>query len=219
MSLTAQNIMDRASTIIQDQTNTRWPASELLNWLNDGRRDMSVVRPDLFSTTGNVSLVAGVRQSLPSNAIRLLDIPRNVSGAAVTVVQRGVLDQFDPNWPKSTASATVKHFMFDERAPTKFWVYPPATTSAQVEATYQQAVTDYSASTTLAAAEEFFGSALVDYLCYRAFSKDAEYAGNAERAIAHFNQFTNSLKVGVAVSISAGPNVQNMGGTKQAPQG
>lgn len=219
MSLTAQNIMDRASMIIQDLTNVRWPTTELTNWLNDGRRELAVVRPDIYSVSATLALVAGAKQSLPSGGLRLMDVPRNTSGPAITVTQRGFLDQQNPSWHQMTASATIKHFMVDERYPSNFWVYPPATNTASVEVIYEQAPTDYSTSSTLSAYEELYGGAMVDYICYRAFSKDSEYAGNAERAIAHYNQFSNSLKTGGAVSVATSPNVQNVGGTKQVPQG
>lgn len=219
MALTAQNILDRASIIIQDLTNVRWPATELTNWLNDCRRELAVVRPDIYSTSSVVTLVSGAKQSLPSGGLRLMDVPRNNSGPAVTITQRGFLDQQNPGWHQMTATSTVKHFMLDERNPSTFWVYPPATSSASVEIIFQQAPTDYSASSTLSAYEELYGGAMVDYICYRAFSKDSEYAGNAERAIAHYNQFLNSLKTGGVVNIASSPNVQNVGGGKQVPQG
>lgn len=216
MSLTAQNIMDRASMIIQDLTNVRWPLTELTNWLNDCRRELAVVRPDIYSTSSTLALVAGAKQSLPSGGLRLMDVPRNTSGPAITVTQRGFLDQQNPSWHQMTPATTIKHFMLDERYPSNFWVYPPATNTASVEVIYEQAPTDYTASSTLSSFEELYGGAMVDYICYRAFSKDSEYAVNAERAIAHYNQFSNSLKTGAMVSVSTSPNVQNVGGTKQA---
>lgn len=219
MALTAQNIIDRASMIIQDLTNVRWPVTELTNWLNDCRRELAVVRPDIFSTMTTVALAAGAKQTLPAGGLRLMDVPRNANGSAITVTNRGFLDQQNPTWHQMTPSTTIKHFMIDERNPSIFWVYPPATSSASVEIVYQSAPTDYSTSSTLSSYEELYGGAMVDYICYRAFSKDAEYAGNAERAIAHYTQFLNSLKTGGVVNIAASPNVQNVGGTKQVPQG
>lgn len=218
MSLTAQNIIDRASMIIQDLTNVRWPVTELTNWLNDCRRELAVVRPDIFSTMTTVALASGAKQALPAGGLRLMDVPRNTNGSAITVTNRGFLDQQNPTWHQMTASTTIKHFMIDERNPSIFWVYPPATSSASVEIVYQSAPTDYSTSSTLSSYEELYGGAMVDYICYRAFSKDAEYAGNAERAVAHYTQFLNSLKTGGVVNVASSPNVQNVGGTKQVPQ-
>lgn len=220
MALTVQNILDRAGMIIQDQTNVRWPAAELLGWLNDGRREVAILRPDIYSVTTTMTCVAGSRQTLPVCAMRLIDIPRNVNGSAVTVTQRGLLDQHNPSWHQQAGSATVKHFMFDERIPTQFWVYPPATATAQLELIVQESLDSYTTTgTVLAPYEEMYDGALVDYICYRAFSKDAEYAGNAERAAAHYSQFATSLKNGAVVSIAISPNVQNLGGARPAPQG
>lgn len=213
MALTAQNILDRASMIIQDLTNVRWPASEILNWFNDARRELAVLRPDIYSTSATQSLSAGAEQSLPSGALRLLDIPRNTGGSAITVTQRGFLDQQNPTWHTSiTPSTTIKHFMVDSRNPSKYWVYPPAASGASVEIIYQQAPTDYTSSSTLTAYEELYGGAFVDYVCYRAFSKDSEYAGNAQRALAHYQQYSNALNLGRRNDLTYSANLANVGG-------
>lgn len=219
MALTAQNVIDRAAMIIQDLTNVRWPLTELTNWLNDSRRELAVVRPDIYSTMASQTLAAGAKQELPADGLRLMDIPRNTSGAAVTVTQRGFLDQQNPGWHQMTGSATIKHFMVDERNPKIYWVYPPATTAASVELIYQQAPTDYTTSSTLSAYEELYGGAMVDYICYRAFSKDSEYAGNAQRALAHYQQFANALGLGRQQDFTNSANFNNIGGAANRPQG
>ena len=150
---------------------------------------------------------------MPPGALRLLDIPRNSGGAAITVTQRGFLDQQNPTWHTSIpASTTIKHFMVDERNPSTYWVYPPAASGASVEIIYQQAPADYTASSTLTAYEELYGGAFVDYVCYRAFSKDSEYAGNAQRALAHYQQYTNALNLGHRNDLTYSANLANVGG-------
>jgi hypothetical protein len=220
MALTAQNILDRASMIIQDLTNVRWPQSELLNWLNDSRRELAVLRPDIYSQSSALSLASGAKQSLPTGGLRLMDVPRNTSGAAVTVTHRGFLDQQNPTWHTSiTPSTTIKHFMVDERDPSTFWVYPPAASGASVEIIFQSTPSDYSASSTLSAYEELYGGAFVDYVCYRAFSKDSEYAGNAQRALAHYGQYTNALGLGRQTDFGYSANQNNIGGARNNPKG
>ena len=49
-------------------------------------------------------------------------------------------------------------------------------------------------------------------MCYRAFSKDAEYAGNADRATRHAAAFAATLGVGRKVSLGNTPNQANVGG-------
>ena len=212
MALTAQNIIDRAAIILQDMTSVRWPISEMLNWFNDGRRELAVVRPDIYSSVATKPLDVGAKQSLPADGLRLMDVPRNTNGTAITVTQRGFLDQQNPGWHQMAGSASVKHFMLDERAPSTFWVYPPAASGASVEIIYQKAPTDYTVSSTLSPYEELYGGAMVDYIAYRAFSKDSEYAGSAERALAHYSQFLNALKVGRANDLTSSGNFSNVGG-------
>ncbi len=220
MPLTAQNILDRSSMIIQDLTNVRWPTTEILNWLNDARRELAVVRPDIYSTSQTLTLVAGAKQALPANGLRLMDVPRNANGAAITITNRGFLDQQQPAWHQSPAvGGVIKHFMLDERDGKTFWVYPPALSSSSVEIIYQQAPSDYTAASVLTAYEELYGGAMVDYICYRAFSKDSEYAGNANRALAHYTQFINALQGGRMNDLGYSANQNNVGGAKNRPQG
>ncbi len=219
MPLTAQDVLTRASDIIQDQTNVRWPQEELLRYLNDARREIAIARPDLYAVTSTITLVAGTKQSLPTDGIRLIDVIRNmpagVAGSAIRVVEREILDAQKPTWHTETGTASLKHFMYDERSPRVFYVYPPATASHQIEITYGQSPTDIAigniASTQLTQ-EDIYTGAMVDYACYRAFSKDSEYAGNASRAAAHYSQFMNALGLGGKVSQVTSPNTANVGG-------
>jgi hypothetical protein len=215
MSITAQATINKASIVLVDVTKTRWADTELLGWLNDGRREISVIRPDIYYAVDGQVLVAGAKQTLPATAVRLIDVPRNVEGPAITPVERGYLDQQNPAWYQKAKSKTIRHFMSDERSPMTYWVYPPAAVGAEVELVIQEAVIDYSLSSTLSVFEEMYSAALIDYILYRAYSKDAEQVVYAERATAHYNQFAGSLKAGAAVNVSISPNVQNVGGNKK----
>lgn len=220
MALTAANILTRASDIIQDQTNVRWPTDELLRYLNDGRREIAIVRPDLYASTSVVTLSAGTKQALPSDGSRFLDAVRNMSGTspsftagrAVRIVEREILDAQKPDWHTETGAATIQHFMFDERNPKVFYVYPPSNGSAKLEIVYSQTPTEITATSTELTNEDIYAGALVDYVCYRSFSKDSEYAGNAQRAGLHYQQFANSLGIGRQVTVVASPNTANVGG-------
>jgi len=220
MALTPSDILTRAADIIQDQTNVRWPQDELLRYLNDARREIAVVRPDLYATTSTVTLTTGgTKQSLPTDGIRLIDVVRNMPsgnpGKAIRIVEREILDAQKPSWHTETATADLKHFMYDERSPRAYYVYPPATAGHQIEIIYGQTPTDISLaniSTTQLTQEDVYTGAMVDYVCYRAFSKDSEYAGNAGRAQAHYQQFINSLGLGGKVQMTQSPNTVNVGG-------
>jgi DUF971 family protein len=41
--------------------------------------------------------------------------------------------------------------------------------------------------------QDIYTSPILDYVLYRAYSKDASFAGSAQRAAAHYSQFANAL--------------------------
>jgi hypothetical protein len=217
MAITAADVITRATDLIQDQTNVRWPVEELMRYLNDGRREICIVRPDIYATTSVVTLAAGTKQAVPADGRRLLDVVRNIAvdgvtpGRAIRIVEREVLDAQRPNWHTEAAGA-VRHFMFDERTPREFFVYPPASATTKVQLSYSKTPVEIVDPNTELSDEDIYTSALVDYVCYRAFSKDAEYAGNTERAALHYSQFMSSLGVGKKASYVTSPNMSNVGG-------
>lgn len=212
MALTAQQLIDRAALILLDATNVRWPAAELLGWVNDGRRELAATRPDVYSTTTSHALVAGVKQTLPTGAARLIHLTRNTDGAAVKLTQREWLDAFDPSWPRHAPARTIQHYMVEEATPEVFYVYPPAVAGASVELAYEATPVDYGAGSSLTGREELYAGALLDYVCFRAFSKDAEYVGAAERALAHYQRFAQAVGQGAQVNLMTSPNTQDLHG-------
>lgn len=217
MAITAAEVITRASDIIQDQTNVRWPQAELLRYLNDGRREICIVRPDIYATTTVLTLAAGTKQAIPADGRRLLDVIRNMAsdavtpGRAVRIVEREVLDAQLPDWHSESSGAT-KHFMFDERSPKDFYVYPPAASGAKLQVAYSKTPVEITSLNTELSDEDIYTGALVDYICYRAFSKDAEYAGNVDRSALHYGQFRNALIGGRKTDYVSSPNMSNVGG-------
>ena len=205
MALTAQSLILRAVTTLQDTTSIRWPANELVRYLNDGQRELALLRPDALSANATVSLVAGAKQALPANGSKLIDVIRNTGGnkRAVRMTTRTILDSQVPSWYNQTGVTEVLHYTYDVRDPKVFYVYPPAAASgASVELVYSSYPTDitepadgalYTAVTGTISVPDIYGNTLVDYVLYRAYSKDAEYAGNVQRAAAHYGAFSAAL--------------------------
>ncbi len=211
MPLTAAEVITRANDLIQDVNNVRWPAAELLRWLNDGRREIAISRPDVYAVVAVVTLAGGTKQALPAGGSRFLDAIRNMGsddvtpGRAVRPIEREILDAQYPNWHTDAAGAT-QHFMFDDRVPRVFYVYPPAVAASKLEIAYAAAPVDITDTSTILTQEDLYTSALVDYLCYRAYYKDATFAGNAQRAAIAYTQFKNAIAEGDARDLSASPN-------------
>ena len=196
------DVLDRASIILQDATNVRFPNAELLKFFNDAQKEVVLHRPDANMQNANMTCVAGSKQTIPTTGLRLVDVTRNASGRAITQVDRKILDETLPDWHETVADATrkIEHFVFDAADPKHFYVYPKATGSFQIEIVYSAAPSDISISnfatdTTVISIDDVYSNSLLDFILYRAYQKDSEFAGNAQRAMMHYQSFANGLGV------------------------
>lgn len=218
MAITAQSIVRRVVETLQDNTSVRWPVNELVRYLNDGQREIILYRPDAMVTNATVTLAAGSKQALPANGAKLIEVIRNNSASSkrsVRLVNREILDAQSPNWHSITGVAEVLHFMYDPRDPKVFYVYPPALNTAAVDLVYSALPTDitepadgstYAAVTGNISVPDIYGNVLQDYMLYRAYTKDSEYAGNAQRAQAHYGAFANALGIEMKATVNFQPN-------------
>jgi hypothetical protein len=227
----ASDITSRARILLNDIDATRWIDSELFKWINDAQKLVAMVRPDASVATFVMTLIAGTRQTIPSGGFRLLDIVRNVTtvtgstpanqvvtvpGRSVRIVDREVLDTQDPYWHTATGSAEIKHFIYDNRSPTLFYVYPPATTSAKLEVVYSVAPTDVAAAGDTLSISDIYQDVVLNYVLYRAYSKDAEYASNAALAGGYLNVVNQMLGIKTQKDVAYSPDL-NSKGSSPAP--
>lgn len=217
MAIAAQSIIRRVAETLQDTTSIRWPINELVRYLNDGQREIVLHRPDSMVTNAAQPLAAGSKQSIPANGAKLIEVVRNSGGAkrAIRVCEREILDAQAPGWHGLTGVTEVLHFMYDPRDPKVFYVYPPAAASgASVDLVYAALPTDvtepadgavYTSVTGNISVPDIYGNALQDFILYRAYTKDSEYAGNAQRAVNHYTAFANALGVELRGTLAVAP--------------
>jgi hypothetical protein len=191
---TATAIIDRAASLLQDTTFTRWSQARHLDWLNEGQREAVLLDPTLYVINDTITLTKGTKQSLPDDARVLLDVPRNADGYAITPVARKSLDSQVPDWHSPTrANARVQHFCPAPGDPTTFYVYPPSPGGNNVEVVYHATPPSIGLNAAIAIDDSYAG-ALVDYLMYRAYAKDSEYGGAADLAALHRQSFVSIVK-------------------------
>ena len=227
----ASDITSRARILLNDVDATRWIDAELFKWISDAQKLVAMMRPDASVATFVMTLIAGTRQSIPSTGFRLLDIIRNVTtvtgstpanqvvtvpGRSVRIVDREVLDTQDPYWHTATGSAEIKHFIYDNRSPTLFYVYPPATTAAKLEVVYSVAPTDVTAAGDILSISDIYQDVVLNYVMYRAYSKDAEYASNATLAGGYLNVVNQMLGIKTQKDVAFSPDL-NSKGSSPAP--
>lgn len=233
MTILAKSLVHRAIDLLQDQTSVRWPTSELVRWLNDAQRAIIKVRPDSMNTRVAFRCEQGTRQSLLSiTAVggaaaltpapsKLIEITRNVAATsakkAVRLVPREILDAQTPGWHSITPVVDVLHYMFDPRDPRSFYVYPPATTAAELELMYSAYPTDIEEPADAAlwdvvdgsiSLPDIYADDILNYMLYRTYSKDSEYAGNAARAEAYLGAMKASLGEEITATMAVKPQAK-----------
>lgn len=218
-TLTAANILSRVNNILQNTGGVRWSSSEQLEYLSDGQREIANFRPDATATHSNIQLVAGTEQSIPADGLRLISVNRNMSGTAanatgaraISKVNLDVINSEEPSWHDSTVTGkaahgtVVKHYMFDQRDPRKFFVYPGVSGNAYAEVVYSKNPTALTATSDTIQVDDIYVNALINFVLYRSFLKESEFAANFERAGAHYQIFTQNLGIGAQLSQSTAP--------------
>ena len=221
MAVTVQSVIDRVQTTLQDTTGVRWPVvSELVLWVNDAQREIALLKPDASAKNETVTLVTGTKQAIPSSGNRLLRAVRNMSAASggtgkrsVRLVSREVLDAQTPDWHDPTVSGDaahtniVKHYIYDEQNPRNFYVYPGVAGSSYLEIIYSANPTTVAQNGNLDI-PDIYANAVMNYVLYMAYMKDAEYAGNNQRAANHYQLFTASVTGKGQIDVITTPNLE-----------
>lgn len=234
---TAQDILTSASDILLDAGFVHWTLPELVRWLNLGLDAVTLQKPSASAVTVEVELVRGTMQTLPAGYVSILRPIRNVRGPGadrnprkrITVVSEPSLTQLNPAWDDEYSvpfAQQAKHFVFDEANPKAYYVYPGNDGTGMLEMVLSAIPEKITATGDVDKLESYavqlpldetYHDALLDYTLYRAWSKDAQFAGAAQRAALHYQQFANSLGIKVTVEANTSPNTRN--GVAQAASG
>lgn len=190
MAILVSTVLTNVKTVLNDAGLVHWVQDELLAWGSEGQVELVKMKADAATKTVTKQLVAGAKQTNPTDAIEILDMRQNENGAAITPCDRTALDSFLPNWMTTPTASTVKHWM-DDPNPEVFYVYPAQNaTPAKVIITHSFTPPALIANGTLGV-RDIYQAAIENYILFRAFSKDAEPA-SAERAVAFAKAFYES---------------------------
>lgn len=191
-------IITRVVDLLMDYDRTegksRWSTDELIRWLNEGCVEVLARKPSSCAKVTNHILVEGTHQTIPANGTILFDVICNVVSAVtpttpnalpkstspVRRTDKNKMDAIVPTWHYETPSSVIKHYMFEERTPLDFFVYPPSVAGAMVKISYAAVPAIVTALTDSLDMNYDTVSALTNYVTFRAKSKDGQYASAAE---------------------------------------
>lgn len=215
MSFSALNYIEDAAELYADTDYDRIPSATWIKYLNAAIRTLILVRPDAGATTESVLLAAGIKQSLPTAALRLLDITRNMgtdgstAGKIVTPSKRAHIDYSNLLWPAGTGETYIENFSYDANVPDIYYVTPPVhdTTQVYIEMSSSQLPTTITATGDTMTVNDIFFEPIVQYMLYKAYSADDEGV-EFEKAQSFIGNFFSLLQVEAQISKSMGPEIK-----------
>lgn len=210
----ASAVTQRVRDIVNDPDLVRWSDAELLRWVGDGQKFIVHYRPDATAVSGVVDLDAGSKQVLPFGAVRLLDINNAVlangtPSNAVTLIDRSLLDAQVPSWQGATKTLLVKHYVYDNRIPNEYRVYPPAKVGAQLDISYSAEPVDPTALSSSLSLPDTYRDMLVSYVCHRCYCKDTE--ARSDRASQHLGALSQALGIKLQKDAAFQPDLNTKG--------
>jgi hypothetical protein len=211
------DIVGRARLILMDAGAKAWTDIELYGWLNDGRSVLYQLRPDIFTEDGEMTLVAGTRQTVPDQSDRLFTIEHNVSHKdkrTISLTTDQVLDRFRPQWRTKKQSTEIEHYLYAEAGGTDYEVYPPAVVGVKVWGSWAKPPAALTVGSTVDLdAEGELATAYIDYVLARAFQKESTSAPSfVELSKTHFALFNMATASDAQTKLTLSPNMQRDGG-------
>lgn len=212
----ALDIMERAAKTLQDPEYVRWTKPEMLEWLSEAQ--VAIARtPGAYSKVKIIPLVEGTKQSIPEDGWSLLTVTRNfdledVPLTPVRLVTRSLLDAVVPTWHLERPEQLVENYIYDDRFPKQFFVYPPNDGSGQVEVIYMGIPVPLTDEKQKLELDDTFVPALVSYVLFRAFSKESDYSSGAQSAAQYFQAYSSELVAAMQARGQTTPNASLMPG-------
>lgn len=195
------NLIYRAGLLLQDEDHTRWTIKELITWFNEGCGALVRLKPSANARMAVFGLVPGALQTLDASVVQLIDVVHNVigdenlPGRAIRLTERHQLDSLNPDWYSMAPASTIRHYLYDDRSPALFYVYPPAASGVRVAIIHAVLPEDATSETDTLDLNAEYADSVLNYALYRCYGKDSEYA-NAGMATAYYQAFMASMGAG-----------------------
>ena len=209
--LVAGDLIKKCSITLKDPEFVRWTEDELLAYLDEAHREIARVAPGSYVKTVVQDLVKGSKQALPADAFLLVSVVRNMTELdepcePVRITTRALLDSFEPHWHMCPHRRLAENYVYDDRTPKVYYVYPPNDGSGHVEVMYNAIPEKLTAISDVLVLRNEFETPLMMYVLYRAFCKDSDYSAGLEVASNSYQSYTVSLKQAMEAVGTKTPN-------------
>ena len=195
--MTPAEVITEVRRLVQDQlVPYRYSDTVLLGYVNQTLQRMAILRPDLFTDIVDITTTADAAvQSLPAEAIRLVDIFQVKNGNAITEVDRETMNRNYPGW-MNEASGTPVNFMRHVKNPDRYFLYPRPAAGVVLVGEYAKSPIDYTLDASIDVISDTYFPVLVDGVVYLAESIDDEHVQSG-RAKLFYDSFVEQLGAGL----------------------
>ena len=207
-------VINQVRQKLNDPSKVTWSDTVLINALNEALQALVSYRPDAASYTAMMLLVAGTRQTLPSDGVRLLKVIRNKgvsglsdAGRAIRKADMLVQDALLPDWHLTNGQTVIDEYFYDPLQPKEFYVYPPAPVSPQIgiDISYVRVLPTIAQVTDTFPVDDYFAPAIQEWMLYSIWCGDDEQSPNYGAAQGHLQTFFSLLQVKSNSDVAASP--------------
>ena len=207
-------ILQNVNFVLDDPNDVKYSLTQKIAAINSALQALVSYRPDAASYTTMMLLVAGTRQTLPSDGVRLLKVIRNRgqrglsdAGRAIRKADMLVQDALIPDWHETTGQTVIDEYFYDSITPKDFYVYPPAPVSPVigVDISYVRVLPTISASTDTLPVDDYFAPAIQEWMLYSIMGSDDEQNPNYAVARSHQSTFFQLLQIKAASDGAVNP--------------
>lgn len=213
-------VINQVRQKLNDPSKVTWSDTVLINALNEALQALVSYRPDAASYTAMMLLVAGTRQTLPNDGVRLLKCIRNKgasglsdAGLAIRKADMLVQDALLPDWHLTNGQTVIDEYFYDPLQPKEFYVYPPAPVTPQIgiDISYVRVLPTITATTDTFPVDDYFAPAIQEWMLYSIWGSDDEQSPNYGAAQGHLQTFFSLLQVKSNSDVAASPRAVKKG--------
>lgn len=204
------DVIPHVTDMLHDAGMVTWKKEAVVRAIDMGIKTVCIYRPDASTSLGELTLVPGVDQELPTDYQRLLDSGFNMDGTEATnpIVRLLSMDSVDEfmAWYDEPESDVIHEVYYNENNPDRFKVYPPAEANTKIKMVVsvvpaETVVAD--THTTVFPLGNKYLPMVVDWALSRLFGADKPESPNYGRGVDHRNNFFNLMGIKIQSDRSA----------------
>ena len=190
-------VVQEVYDIIQENTRDEgvtWTESDVYGYINEAVKNTIQRAPQANSKKELVDTIIGTDQSLPDNAVEIINVISNgpdangVIGDIINLTDVELKDAYSPAWRRSRATSKVFEWM-KRSEPTKYLVWPPMAAAAKLYVEYSFYPADVTALADTISITNDFNEPIRAWSLYRTFSRDSESTPSVKRAEGYRREF------------------------------